>query len=155
MVFGTSHDITWWQEMARAILVFLYGLILLRIVGRRAFGRWSALDILVSIVIGSNLSRALTGSAPLGGTLAATTLIMACHWGLAHAVALWPAFSRLVEGYPVELARNGRPHSRVMLREGISKADLHEALRQSGVEELPATRLVTLELSGRISIVKA
>jgi hypothetical protein len=39
------------------------------VAGRRVFGRWAALDIVVAIVVGSNLSRALTGAAQLGGTL--------------------------------------------------------------------------------------
>lgn len=53
---------TWSQDCARAVLVFICGLVLVRIAGRRVFGQWSALEIVVSIIIGSNLSRALTGS---------------------------------------------------------------------------------------------
>lgn len=63
--FGGTGQITWWQETARALLVFSYGLALVRIAGRRIFGKWSALDIIVSVIVGSNLSRALTGSAAL------------------------------------------------------------------------------------------
>lgn len=51
-----------------------------RIAGKRVFGKWAALDIIVSIMAGSNLSRALTGNAPLGGTLAATSLLMGLHY---------------------------------------------------------------------------
>jgi uncharacterized membrane protein YcaP (DUF421 family) len=41
-------------------------LAIVRFVGRRVFGEWAALDIIVSIVVGSNLSRALTGSSGRG-----------------------------------------------------------------------------------------
>ncbi|MGH8291183.1 MAG: hypothetical protein ACREV7_19635 [Steroidobacteraceae bacterium] len=41
----------------------------MRLAGRRTFARWSALDMIVSIIMGSSLSRALTGAAPLGGTI--------------------------------------------------------------------------------------
>jgi uncharacterized membrane protein YcaP (DUF421 family) len=87
-IFGSGPPLSAAQECARAALVFAYGLLLVRVAGRRVFGKWSALDIIVSIVVGSNLSRALTGDAPLWGTLAATTLLMALHWVLAHASAL-------------------------------------------------------------------
>jgi len=50
------------QECVRTVLVFAYGLLLVRLAGRRIFGKWSALDIIVSIMVGSNLSRALTRS---------------------------------------------------------------------------------------------
>ena len=78
-IFGAMLDLSWVQECARAVLVFAYGLVLVRIAGRRVFGKWSALDIIVSIIVGSNLSRAMTGGAPLWGTLAATTLLMGLH----------------------------------------------------------------------------
>ncbi len=63
----TGGQVTVAQECARAVLVLAYGLTLVRLSGRGAFGKWSALDIIVSIMVGSTLSRALTGSAPLPG----------------------------------------------------------------------------------------
>ena len=90
-LFGEKNDLNTLQECARAIVVFLYGLALVRIAGRRMFGKWSALDIVVSIIIGSNLSRIITGNAPFVGTLAATTLLVMFHWVLANLCARSPA----------------------------------------------------------------
>ena len=85
--FGPTGLITWWQECNRAVVVFIYGWIIVRIAGRRMFGKWSALDIIVAVVVGSSLSRALTGTVSLFGTFAAMTLLMVLHWLLAQAVA--------------------------------------------------------------------
>jgi len=137
-LFGTTSHVTAAQECARAFLVFAYGLALVRLAGRRVFGRWSAIDIVVSIVVGSNLSRALTGNAPLAGTLAARSR----------------AVSRLVEGRPIELGRGGRLTRRKDLRTAISEADLAEALRQAGIERVEESRILMLEPSGRISVLK-
>lgn len=153
-IFGSGSDLAWYQECARAAVIFVYGLVLVRIAGRRIFGKWSALDIVVSIIIGSNLSRALTGGAQLGGTLAATTLLVALHWVLARLVAASPGLSRIVEGGPVELARHGEPKGSLRRLYGVSEADLGEALRQSGVEDIAAARVVTLEPSGKITVLK-
>src|SRR3954469_13579004 len=106
-LFGVTGQVAWAQECARAVLIFGYGLALVRVAGRRVFGKWAALDIIVSIVVGSNLSRALTGNAALLGTLAATTLLMALHWLLAHAAARSSRLSSLLEGPAIELARDG------------------------------------------------
>lgn len=153
-IFGSNQDLAWYQECARAALIFVYGLALVRIAGRRIFGKWSALDIVVSIIIGSNLSRTVTGSAQLGGTLAATTLLVALHWVLARLVAASPGFSRIIEGSAIELARHGEPSHSVRERYAVSHSDLDEALRQSGVDDIAAARVVTLEPSGKITVLK-
>lgn len=151
-VFGHNGHIDGWQECSRAVVVFFYGLAAMRIAGRRVFGRWAAIDIIVSVIAGSNLSRALTGGADMGGTLAATTLIMVLHWLLCHGAARWIWLSKLVEGMPIELARDGTPNRGAMQRDAISHNDLAEALRQSGLQHMEESRLITLEPSGKITV---
>lgn len=153
-VFGSKPDIDVAQECARAVLIFAYGLAMVRIAGRRVFGRWAAIDIVLSIIVGSNLSRALTGNAPLAGTLAATTLLMLLHWLFAHAAARSAFVSRLVEGRAVALGRGGSVDADRLRRLAVSDADLAEALRQAGVEAASETRLLMLEPSGKISVLK-
>lgn len=152
--FGSTHEITWWQECARTVVVFCYGLAVVRLAGRRVFGKWAALDFIVSIIVGSSLSRAITGSAPLGGTLASTAVIMLLHWVLAHAAARSERLARIIEGVPLPLVRNGKVDRHAFLRESISRADLEEALRQSSVDNLDKTKLIVLEPSGQITVVK-
>jgi uncharacterized membrane protein YcaP (DUF421 family) len=154
-VFGEKGDVTALQECARALVVFVYGLLAVRIAGRRVFGKWGALDIIVSIMVGSNLSRTLTGGAPLPGTLAATTLLLVLHWILATAAARSAVLSHVLEGRSVVLAERGAPSAWTMVRHNVSGADLNEALRQSGTDSLDATHRVTLEPSGKITVVKA
>lgn len=153
-VFGSTDNVSWQQECMRAVLIFAYGLLVVRIAGRRVFGRWSALDIVISIIVGSNLSRALTGTAPLFGTLAATSLLMLLHWVLAQLAARSAAVSRIVEGKPIELGRDGAIESPVLRRLAVSQADLEEALRQSGIERVEDSRILMLEPSGKISVIK-
>jgi uncharacterized membrane protein YcaP (DUF421 family) len=156
-LFGSEHTITLGQECARAVLVFFYGLAMLRLSGRRTFASWSALDIIVSIIIGSSLSRVLTGAAPLAGTLAAVAVLVLLHLGVAYAIARSPGLSRLIEGNPVELARNGDLDEEVRLRHKISLSDLAEALRDHGLDglaDLARVRRMVLEPSGKISVIK-
>lgn len=155
LVFGTQGHVSWLEECARGALIFFFGLALVRLGGRRIFGRWSALDIVVSIIIGSNLSRALTGTAPLWGTLAASGLLVALHWVLARLSAQYRRLSEILEGRAVLLARDGLALTEPFHRRLVSEADLREALHQSGVPDLAATRRVTLEPSGKITVLKA
>jgi uncharacterized membrane protein YcaP (DUF421 family) len=153
-LFGTTAQVSALQECARAVLIFAYGLLLIRLAGRRVFGRWSALDIIVSIVVGSNLSRALTGSAPLFGTMLATALLMLLHWVLAYLAARWRSVSRILEGTPIVLSEESRFSEEAQRRHAISEADLNEALRQSGLEDIGDAHRITLEPSGRLTVIK-
>jgi len=153
-VFGTTGHVDWRQECARAVLVFAYGVVVVRVAGRRVFGRWSALDIVVAIIACSSLSRALTGSAPLWGTLAATTLMFAIHALLTFASARASWLSGLVEGRPAVLGRDGTIDDEAVRRHGVSDLALGEALRASGLTDAGDARLILLEQNGRISVLK-
>jgi len=154
-IFGQLGHLTWRQECDRALVVFIYGLVIVRVAGRRVFGKWAALDIIVSVIVGSNLSRALTGQASLGGTLAATTALMVLHWLLAQAAARSAWLAGILEGTPIELGRGGSVDQAAMRRNSVSHRDLDEALRQSSVEDVSKTHRVVLEPSGKITVLKS
>jgi len=153
-LFGSEHDISLAQECARAILIFFYGFLLLRLSGRRTFAEWSALDIILSVFIGSSLSRVLTGSAPMLGTLAAAAVLTALHVLVGYLVASNKTLSRLIEGDPVELAVDGRIDHRARRRTMISESDIREALRARGLEDEGDTKRIVLEASGAITVIK-
>ena len=154
-VFGSEHMVTWWQECTRATLIFAFGLLLVRLAGRRAFAKWAAVDIVIAIIVGSSLSRALTGSAPLWGTLAACVLLMVLHWLLSRAASRWTAVADAVEGHAVELAALGRLERSNMRAFGVTAKDVDESIRKAGLADIDGAARVTLEPSGQITVVKA
>src|SRR5436305_1942424 len=64
--------------------------------------------IVTAVIIGSNLSRALTGGALLLGTLSATTLLLGLHRILARGAERFRGVSRIIEGVPLRLAEAGK-----------------------------------------------
>jgi uncharacterized membrane protein YcaP (DUF421 family) len=153
-ILQQTSDLNTLEMSIRALIVFAYGLVAVRLAGRRVFGHWSALDIVVSIIVGSNLSRALTGNSAMIPTLVASSLVLAVHWVLAMAVVRHRGLAKIVEGSAVHLAKAGKLDEARRQKSGVSESDLNEALRQSEVEDVSETRLVTLEPSGKISILK-
>lgn len=154
-VFGVTRHVEWWQEIPRAFVIFVFGLILLRVSNRRTFARWSALDIIISVVMGSSLGRALTGSAPLGGTMLAMILLVFLHGLLARLAARSARFARLLEGGAVVLGRSGTVSASRLREHNISALDFDEALRKEGIGDVVQTRQVTLEPSGNITVLPA
>ena len=145
--------ITWWQMSLRAGLILILGVGLVRLAGTRLFGRWGALDIIVSVIIGSNLSRALTGNAPFLATLCASAVLVLLHLALAHLASWWSPAGRLLTGRPACLVRGGRADASALRRHAIGDGDLHEALRSAGAGGLDGVAEVWLERNGDISVV--
>jgi uncharacterized membrane protein YcaP (DUF421 family) len=157
-LFGGMKDLTLAQECARAVVIFAYGLLMLRLSGRRTFAQMSAVDLIISIVVGSNLSRAMTGGVPFWGTLAAVAVLVALHLVLAYAVSRSSRLSRWIEGGPITLAMDGVIDEGARIRCKISMADLDESLRDKGLDglnEINKAKKLVLEPSGKISAVRA
>lgn len=152
-IFGQTGQTTWEQECARAVVIFAYGLLLIRVAGRRTFGQWSALDVIVSVTAGSALSRALTGNASLGGTMAAVTVLMVLHWLLAQAVSRSRTAATILEGDPIVLATNGKLDLSLCHRHGVSDSDILQALHGAGLDSVGQSRLVTLSPKGAITVI--
>ena len=152
-LIGDKGDILWWQMSIRAMLVLVFGLILLRVLGRRAFSQQNPLDIIVAIVIGSSLSRALTGNVRFFPTLAAMAVLMLVFWLLDHASARWRWLGKLAKGDPVPLARDHRFDRKAMQLWGITEGDIAEAARGSGQPGVEAVKDAVLERSGKISTI--
>ena len=155
MLIGrTGEDIAWWQMTARAALIFLYGIVLVRFAGKRVFGKWGAIDIVLSVIIGSNLSRALTGNAPFAETLVATTALVGLHAALTAAAVRAPALGPLIKGKPACLASDGRIDDSALARHGVGRHDFDEAVRAAGLSRADDVAEAWIERNGDISIIR-
>ena len=144
--------ITWWQMSIRGVLVFAVGILAVRLASSRAFGKWTPLDIIFAVIVGSNLGRAMTGSAPFLPTVIASLLLVALHALLARASARWSWLSFLVKGGRVQLVRDGRLDKDAMRHAGLGKGDLEMALRAQGHSDLSRVDCAYLERNGDISV---
>jgi uncharacterized membrane protein YcaP (DUF421 family) len=143
------------QLCVRALIIFTFGIACIRIAGRRTFSQASPLDIIVAIIVGSNLSRCMTGKAPFIAGLSATLLLVVLHRLLALATLRWNLLSRWIKCDPVVLVRDGVRDEKAMRAHGISEEDLLEGLRMEQMERPEGVRLAMLEAGGKISVVPA
>lgn len=141
------------QLSLRALVLLVFGIVCVRVAGRKTFAQASPLDLIVALILGSNLSRMMIGNAPFGPSLAATlTLVVASR--LLQALTLRSGMAaRLLKSEPVVLVRDGTIDREKMHRHGISEAELAEALRMEQRETVQEVRLATLEGGGKISVV--
>jgi uncharacterized membrane protein YcaP (DUF421 family) len=149
-----AHSLLFYQVAARGIAVYVIGLIVVRLGKSRLVGRVSALDILVGFILGSLLSRAITGHASLSGTAVASIAIVGTHWLFTWWAARSHFFGRLTKGNAVQLVHEGCVLPKNMSSTHMSRHDLEEALRLHGIDDLSSVEKAFKERNGDISIVK-
>lgn len=153
LIGHSGERIGWAQMCFRGLVIFAVGLVFVRVAGERVFGKWGALDILLAIIIGSNLSRTITGGAPFVPTLCATAVLIALHAGLAYAAVLWPPLGGWLKGWPTQLIQDGLVDQRALRRHAVGQGDLQQALRRAGQADSSEVRAAFLERNGDISVI--
>ena len=141
-----------YQVAARAALVYLAGLIVVRIGKSRLISRTTSLDVILGFILGSLLSRGITGHASISGTIIASAVIVAVHWVLTYIACRSHGFGNLLKGNPELVVENGRAHYKAMRHSHISDHDLIEQLRLRGVDNLHEVRAAFKERNGEISV---
>jgi uncharacterized membrane protein YcaP (DUF421 family) len=140
----------------RTFVVFLMAVTLARLGARRLLARNSGFDIMVAIVLGSVLSRAINGDAAFFPTLGGSALLVALHHLLSTATFEWHGLSKLVKGDAWVLVRHGEVDRRAMARAKITDDDLDENLRLHGnLRDLEQVAEARLERNGSVSVVRA
>ena len=156
IILGTGEDrLTWWQMSIRAVVVFMAALVIMRIGSKRIFGKHTAFDIVLGIIYGSVLSRAITGNSPFFPTLCAALVLVLLHRFLAFlAFSTSGPLGNFIKGRPVMLVKHGEVLENKLKENNLTENDLEEAMRQGGVTSKDEIEYACLERSGDITIVK-
>jgi uncharacterized membrane protein YcaP (DUF421 family) len=140
----------------RTVLVYGFTLAAVRLGSKRFLAEASAFDVVVGIMLGSVMSRAISGSAPLWTTLLSGAILVAVHWLLAALAYRLDWLGPLVKGRPTLLVCDGRVDQEAMRRSGVSANDLEQAIRLQARRTDPSqVRLAILERNGSISVIPA
>jgi uncharacterized membrane protein YcaP (DUF421 family) len=138
----------------RTIVVYAFTLAIVRLGSKRFLSQATAFDVIVAIMLGSIMSRAINGSAPFVPTLVGGAALVGLHWLFAVLAFKTDWFGSIVKGDPVLLVEDGEIQEAGMRRASLSSRDLNEALRHRGEPPDPSKiRLAYLERNGRISVV--
>jgi uncharacterized membrane protein YcaP (DUF421 family) len=157
-ILGPSpiHEgITVTQMVLRAAVVYLGGLVLVRVGKKRLLGRTTAFDIILAFLLGSLLSRAINGGAALVPSFVAAAVLITLHWGFALMTFYFDRLDRLFKGTVIELVQSGEVQAEGLRQAKVSRRDLQEALRLRGRVDDPAeVAIACLERNGEISVVR-
>lgn len=154
-VDGHPTELTLYQICLRGLIIFVLGLIMVRAGDRRSLSQKTGFDALFLVLLGSMLSRAINGSAPLWLTVGSSFALMLIHRACAFGAQRNHSFGKLLKGTEVVLIRNGKVNHKEMSRALVSQHDLEEDLRLTAkTVDVSQIQLAQLERSGDISFIK-
>ncbi len=140
---------------SRSVVVYLLGIAIVRAGKSRLTSRTTALDILLGFILGSLLSRAITGSAAMSTTAVAAATLVLAHWLLTKLSCWSHGIGKLLKGQPRRLIHEGQIDRDALRASNLSEHDLIEEVRLNGnLEDLKSVHAAYKERSGEISIVK-
>src|SRR6202521_5488515 len=146
--------VPWWELIVRAVVVYAFLLVLLRLTGKRQIGQVSPFDLVLPQVLSNAVQSSMNAgdNSLVGGLISAAALV-----GLTSLVGLATFRSKrleaIVEGRPQVLIHNGKLFEDVMARAMLTRHELQAALRQAGCTCVEEVRLAILENNGSISVV--
>jgi uncharacterized membrane protein YcaP (DUF421 family) len=155
--FGTSGggaQIDPWQAAARAALLYVATLALIRLGKKRFLGRGTPFDVVIAIVIGSIAARAIIGGSAILPSLAAIATLIALHWLFSLGAMRSRAIGLLVKGRNRVLVRDGVIDEAAMRDEHLTMHDLEEDLRERGYDSFDRIAMVRIERNGKLSFVE-
>ncbi len=156
-IFGGDAPIEplmWYQVMARAAVVYVVGVLLVRAGKSRLIARLSPLDVLVGFILGSLLSRGITGHASISGTAASSAALVFVHWVFTYFACRSHWFGKLVKGNSDLVVRDGVILDDALARHHLSRHDLEQQLRQVGIKDVADVQSAYKERSGEISVIR-
>jgi uncharacterized membrane protein YcaP (DUF421 family) len=154
-IFGEGKDLNVLQMSARAAVMFVIALFLIRLAGIKTFGKSSAFDNIIIIMLGAILSRAVVGVSPFFPTVFAglTTVLMSrlVSWLSIKSKTV----GKLAKGEPVSLFKEGTVNKSNLYGNLLTEHDLMQAVRKEGnTTTLNDVEEVLLERSGDLSVIK-
>jgi uncharacterized membrane protein YcaP (DUF421 family) len=146
-------QVPWEEKVIRAVVVYAFLLLALRLFGRRELGQFTAFDLVVLLTLSNILQNAMIGNdnSLLGGLVGATVLLTA-NLVLAYAVFRSRSVQRFVTGEPRILIRDGIVQKQALAAQRLTEQDLLAAVHSQGLEDFGLVHLAISEPNGTISV---
>jgi uncharacterized membrane protein YcaP (DUF421 family) len=144
----------WWEFVIRAVVVYGFMLVLLRLTGKRQVGQMAPFDLVLLLVLSNAVQNSMNGgdNSITGGLILASTLVSinsAVSWLTYRSKTL----EALVEGRPVILIHDGKIDHASLAQVKMTTHELDASLRAAGCAGPAEVRFAVLENTGKVSVI--
>ena len=143
------------ELVLRGTLVYWLLFLIFRFILRRDVGAVGIADILLLVIVADAAQNAMSGGYDTfaeGAILVLT--IVGWNWLLDLLVVPFEPVRQFAQPGRLTLIQRGVPQRRNMRREYITMDELHEKLREQGIEKMADVKAAYLEGDGQISVIR-
>lgn len=144
----------WWEFVLRALLVYGFLLVTLRLTGKRQVGQLAPFDLVLLLVLSNAVQNSMNaGDNSVGAGFVLVLTLLAANGFVGWLTWRHKRLETLVEGSPQILVHNGLVDERKLAAERMTHHELMAAVRQAGLTDLADVRVAILETNGRINVI--
>jgi uncharacterized membrane protein YcaP (DUF421 family) len=139
----------------RAIFVFAFLYVLLRVMGRRELSSLEPFDLILLIIVGDAVQQGLTqDDYSLTGSVLAVGTIALLQMLASYANFKFPRLRVVLDGEPLVIVQDGEFIRKNMDRERLTEDDVAEEARKQSIGSMDEVAWAVIETSGQISFIK-
>lgn len=144
-----------WEKILRAIAVYVFLIVGLRLSGKRELAQLNPFDLVVLLTLSNTVQNAIIGNdnSISGGLIGASALLLV-NYLVVRFMFFHPKLERAIEGHPVSLVDSGKVKEDKLRQELISVSELRAAAHRQGFESLKDVESAVLEPGGVISFLR-
>ncbi|MFA6180389.1 MAG: YetF domain-containing protein [Candidatus Methylopumilus sp.] len=148
-----SMTVPWWELVARALVVYMFLILLLRITGKRQIGQLSPFDLVLLLILSNAVQNSMNAgdNSLVGGLISAVTLVTV-NYLVGLVTFKSKKLEEVIEGRPQLLIHEGKLLEEVMTDAKLTRHELDSTLRQSGYFAIKDVKLAILEPNGTVSV---
>jgi uncharacterized membrane protein YcaP (DUF421 family) len=141
------------EKVLRAVAVYAFLLVSLRVAGKREMGQLNMMDFIVLLAVANAVQNGITGNdnSVTGAVIGATTLFVV-NWVTSMAAVRSPRARRVLVGMPTILVVDGVVNTRNLRHERMSMEDLMQAVSEAGGSSIAEVRRCAIEPNGHMAI---
>ena len=138
----------------RAAAVYILLLVVIRLLGKREVGNFTAFDLLVALMLGEVVDEIIYGDVTFAQGAVAIGSIAIMQYATS-----WLSYSshfadKVLDGVPTIVVRDGALQREGMRKERMNEQEIMGLLREQEIEDLREVKLAVVEVGGALSVIK-
>ena len=139
---------------ARGLAVYAFMLLVIRLLGKRTVGNFTAFDLLVALMLGEVVDEIIYGDVSMVEGGIAIAVIAAAKYVTNWLTYIDRGLNKVFEGVPTIVVKEGELQRRGLKSELMNEKEIMAALRLHGIDDMREVKMATLEVDGEVSILK-
>lgn len=139
-----------WSFVWEALTILFVGFCLFRILGKKAVGQMTGLEIITLLAMASHIGHAIPGDDSLVKSIVVLCVFVALLLAVQFLAIRFDFVEKLFVGKATVVIRDGAPIADALKKLRLSVDQLEAKLREVGIASFKDVKVATIEISGQI-----